>query len=143
MIGNKIKYYINHPNFTIGLCPTCPSYGPSCPGDGARWAVPVYLVYLHLCQNQCRLCYVTKTNSKNLHKYIHSFCPYELYEHNKHLKKKWTNLPHSPLLLKKWDRNEYLFFLFQLCVNFLFSESAGLQIAFMNFNGHFLKMTQL
>ena len=30
--------------------------------------------------------YVTKTNNKNFHKYIKSFCIYELYEHNKHLK---------------------------------------------------------
>ena len=32
-----------------------PAMAHLAPGDGSRWAVPVYLVYLHLCQNQCRL----------------------------------------------------------------------------------------
>ena len=40
------------------------------------------LMYITTC-----VCYVTKTNNKNFHKYIHSFCLYELYEHNKHFKK--------------------------------------------------------
>ena len=90
MIGNKINIILIIqilPLVYAQLAPAMTHIAPEMGQYGPCQFIQFICIYVkinvdyHLCMSR------NKNNNKNFHKDIHSFCIYELYEHNKQLKK--------------------------------------------------------